>query len=86
MFQVSGILLSELQCRPKNAAKDIAVANATIRQMNSLLPDDCSMRLVNEEGKTLVCVFSHQGCEVKDLEGEKNSKVESKVYFLALSH
>ena len=59
-FQLPDTQLSELQLRPKNAVKGIAAANAIIQQMKGLKSDACSMRLVDNEGETMVCVFSHR--------------------------
>lgn len=72
-FQLPKITLSKLQQRPKNAAKDVDAANATILKMEGE-PDACSMRLVDNEGKTMVCVFSHR--LPQEERGEENSEEE----------
>jgi hypothetical protein len=74
-FRLPNIQLSELAGRSKNAENDIDAANTTILQMNSLQPDACSMRLVDGEGKTMVCVFSHRMQSDEKKEGSSEDEV-----------
>lgn len=90
-FQLPNIRLSELQRRPKNASKDVAAANAAVQQMKGLQPDACSMRLVDNEGKLMVCVFSHRLLPDKKKEDnvkkeDNNSEAELKVFFYTVSN
>ena len=74
-FRLPDVLISELEGRPKNASKDIAAAEATIRGMNDLQPDACSFRLVDENEETMVCVFSHR--LPSEVEEEDSSEADS---------
>lgn len=81
-FTIRDVKLSELEKRTKNAKKDVAVAEAIKKKIRNKKADACSARFVDEDGKTLVCVFANRiepsGAE-KEAEESKDRRSHEQV-------